>query len=79
VGASLLAIAVGQFEKCCMNRRHREQARSHRGTRVLKKQVGCKAALLSLCFAFAFDLRAPLTTLAERRYCVVGNPAWMPG
>jgi hypothetical protein len=75
---------VGQFEKCCMNRRHREQARSHRGTRALKKQVGGKAALLLLCFAllcfaFAFDLPAPLPTLAERRYCVVGNPAWMPG
>jgi hypothetical protein len=30
-----------------------------------------------LCFDF--DLSAPLTTLAERRHCAVGNPAWMPG
>ena len=25
------------------------------------------------------DLGAPLTTLAERRHCAVGNPARMPG
>jgi hypothetical protein len=25
------------------------------------------------------DFGAPLTTMAERRYCAVGNPAWMPG
>ncbi|MNG04441.1 hypothetical protein D3C84_875720 [compost metagenome] len=25
------------------------------------------------------DLGAPLTTLAERRHCAVGIPAWMPG
>ncbi|WP_417698107.1 hypothetical protein [Pseudomonas sp.] len=34
---------------------------------------------LSGRLAFDFDLGAPLTTLAERRYCVVGIPAWMPG
>ncbi|WP_448633035.1 MULTISPECIES: hypothetical protein [Pseudomonas fluorescens group] len=32
-----------------------------------------------MCFAFDFDLNAPSTTLAERRHCAVGNPAWMPG
>ncbi len=29
--------------------------------------------------ALDVDLGAPLTTLAERRHCGVGIPAWMPG
>ncbi len=38
-----------------------------------KKQAGCQAAsLLILIWG------APLTTLAERRYCGVGTSAWMP-
>jgi len=44
-----------------------------------KRQVGCQAASL------AFDLFLILTLIflphrkAERRFCAVGNPAWMPG
>jgi len=34
---------------------------------------------LSGRLASAFDLGAPLTTMAERRHCGVGIPAWMPG
>jgi len=42
-----------------------------------ESQVGCQAASL------AFDLFLILIFLphrqAERRFCAVGNPAWMPG
>jgi len=44
-----------------------------------ESQVGCQAASL------AFDLLLILTLIflphrkAERRFCAVGNPAWMPG
>ncbi len=39
-----------------------------------QNQVGYQAA--SLLFLIS---GAPLTTLAERRHCAVGIPAWMPG
>jgi hypothetical protein len=45
----------------------------------------CPALALALALALApalaldLDLDAPLTTLAERRHCAVGIPAWMPG
>ena len=39
-----------------------------------KSQVGYKAAS-----RWTLISGAPLTTLAERRHCAVGNPAWMPG
>ena len=39
-----------------------------------KSQVGYQAAS-----GWTLISGAPLTTLAERRYCAVGNPAWMPG
>ncbi len=59
-----------------MCHRLREQTRSH--TVGLKhsrqRQVGYQAAsFLILIWG------APLTTLAERRHCAVGIPAWMPG
>jgi hypothetical protein len=57
-----------------MGRRYREQARSHRRNAITQSQVGYQAAsLLILIWG------APLTTLAERRHCAVGIPAWMPG
>jgi hypothetical protein len=41
---------------------------------LIKNQVGSKAAS-----RWTLISGAPLTTLAERRCCGVGNPAWMPG
>jgi hypothetical protein len=56
---------------------HREQARSH-----IKRTVhGCCSSPLirpSVSSPSAFDLDLPRRK-AERRFCVVGNPAWMPG
>jgi len=40
----------------------------------IKNQVGYQAASLLLLIC-----QAPLTTMAERRHCGAGNPAWMPG
>ncbi|MCW8277295.1 hypothetical protein IMF27_17950 [Pseudomonas sp. PCH199] len=42
-------------------------------------QVGCQAA--SRAFDLAFDLAFDFLPHreAERRFCAVGNPAWMPG
>jgi len=45
--------------------------RSHRLKPVL-------AVDLALALALVFDLDLPRRK-AERRFCVVGNPAWMPG
>ncbi|WP_080964296.1 hypothetical protein [Pseudomonas brassicacearum] len=53
-----------------------------RGAKLARDGGGSATHMLSvpsLCSAFDFDLNAPLTTLAERRHCVVGIPAWMPG
>ncbi|MNR10532.1 hypothetical protein D3C85_1267890 [compost metagenome] len=51
---------------------HREQASLLQGNEFICDQVGCKAASLLL-------LRCTPPREAEWRFCVVGNPAWMPG
>jgi len=49
--------------------------RSHRLKPVLAVDL---ALALALALALVFDLDLPRRK-AERRFCVVGNPAWMPG
>ncbi|EPJ95696.1 hypothetical protein CFII68_06184, partial [Pseudomonas sp. CFII68] len=65
---SLLAMAVVQSHGCWVYWPNREQARSHRKNAVpIKNQVGYQAASWRTLIS-----GAPLTTLAERRYCAVG-------
>ena len=79
----MLAIAMGQIASMQNVPPPREQALLPQVllTQVWlvytrKSQAGCQAAsplILILIWS------APLTTMAERRHCAVGIPAWMPG
>ena len=74
VGASLLAMRWHIQHHRKLTLRLREQARSHRRNAVTQNQVGYQAAS-----RWTLISGAPLTTMAERRHCAVGIPAWMPG
>ncbi len=74
VGASLLAKAVCQFAVMLD-----VPASSRASSLPQEKHVHPKPGRLLGRLAVDVDLGAPLTTLAERRHCGVGIPAWMPG
>jgi hypothetical protein len=78
VGASLLAMVVND-DVGCLNPRGVPASIASKlaptgigGAR--KSQVGCQAASLWLWLLIFLPPRE-----AERRFCAVGNPAWMPG
>ena len=75
VGASLLAMGPVHSASSSTVTSPSRASSLPQGKRVPHQEPG----RLSGRLAVDVDLGAPLTTLAERRYCGVGIPAWMPG
>jgi hypothetical protein len=80
VGASLLAMDVND-DACCLDARvvlaffvgtPPGASSLLQGNAFIFGQVGCQATLLWLLIFLP-------PREAERRFCAVGNPAWMPG